>query len=292
MKARCQAPKAFTLVDLLVIITIIALVLAIWSPVSSRAKQQTMAAVCLSNQKALAMAWTVYADDNNRRLIGGNASGPATGGYNYSSWPGSESTWCLEPTRTESSPEQPIRAITDTVTLEQRFYGIRLGKLYPYIKRVEPYHCPADPSIQKAQPLDMYRSYSITGTMNGEDDPDHHPSQAKKAYVKMGEIKKPAAKMVFIEEYSPEQSWLHGSWVMHLYNPDYYTFWDIPAIWHDRKSTLSFADGHVEMVQWQDERTIELATLSWSEASAKKAEYSYKNPDLDFLYQALGGIPK
>ena len=38
----------------------------------------------------------------------------------------------------------------------------------------------------------------------------------------------------------------------------FWSWWDWPGAFHDGWNPLAFADGHVELKQWQDERTIRL----------------------------------
>jgi prepilin-type N-terminal cleavage/methylation domain-containing protein/prepilin-type processing-associated H-X9-DG protein len=63
--------RAFTLVELLVVIGIIALLVGILLPVLSRAQRQTRMAVCLSNQRQLIMALTMYCQENKGTFPGG-----------------------------------------------------------------------------------------------------------------------------------------------------------------------------------------------------------------------------
>ena len=64
--------RAFTLVELLVVIGIIAVLIGILLPVLSRAQRQTRVTVCLSNQRQLIMALFMYAQENKGVFPGGS----------------------------------------------------------------------------------------------------------------------------------------------------------------------------------------------------------------------------
>ena len=65
--------RGFTLIELLVVIAIIAILMAILMPALNRVREQGKRAVCLSNLKQLALAWIMYADENNGKLVNGAA---------------------------------------------------------------------------------------------------------------------------------------------------------------------------------------------------------------------------
>lgn len=56
--------KGFTLVELLVVISIIALLLSILMPSLTKARNSAKTVVCMSNLKQLALAYCMYTDDN------------------------------------------------------------------------------------------------------------------------------------------------------------------------------------------------------------------------------------
>jgi len=63
--------RAFTLVELLVVIGIIAVLIGILLPALSRANRQAKATACLSNQKQLIMALLMYCQENKGYFPGG-----------------------------------------------------------------------------------------------------------------------------------------------------------------------------------------------------------------------------
>ena len=64
--------RGFTLIELLVVIAIIAVLMAILIPTLHRAREQGQRAVCLNSLKQLTLAWMLYAQDNNYKIV--NAS--------------------------------------------------------------------------------------------------------------------------------------------------------------------------------------------------------------------------
>jgi prepilin-type N-terminal cleavage/methylation domain-containing protein len=65
--------QGFTLIELLVVISVIAILMAILMPALKRAREQGQRAVCVSTVKQLTLCWIMYADDNDDRLVNGEA---------------------------------------------------------------------------------------------------------------------------------------------------------------------------------------------------------------------------
>ena len=63
--------RRFTLIELLVVIAIIAILAALLFPVLGRAKEKTRRAVCMSNQRQIALAMSYYTLDFDQRIITG-----------------------------------------------------------------------------------------------------------------------------------------------------------------------------------------------------------------------------
>lgn len=61
--------RAFTLIELLVVIAIIAILMSVLMPALNRARLHGKRAACMGNLKQLTMAWILYADANDDRIV-------------------------------------------------------------------------------------------------------------------------------------------------------------------------------------------------------------------------------
>ncbi len=253
--------NAFTLIELLVVIAIIAMLLAIIMPALKIAKMQAQGIVCLANLRGLAMSWHSYAEDHDGRLVPGNIpnNNPSP---NY---------WVASPQDLQGNFMG-----TKPVLLENELNGIRKGLLYPYVGNTDNYHCPGDKGMTQHE--GGYRSYSITGLMNGE----QNKAEDKAYYVKKTiEIRMPDKKCVFLSNVDP-RGWNIGSWIMDYKLPE----WGDPlTIWHNKKGTLGFADGHAEMRRWVDDSTIYIAE------NQKRPPYTIPKDSEDLTFMQKAYIP-
>ncbi len=85
-----KTKSAFTLIELLTVIAIIAILASILIPVVSSVRASARAAVCVSNLRQMHMGFMLYAEDNNGRLPYGNNINviPFTDGLQNVRWNG------------------------------------------------------------------------------------------------------------------------------------------------------------------------------------------------------------
>lgn len=82
--SRLARRRAFTLVELMVVIGIIALLAALLFPVFARSREQGRKSQCVSNLRQLGSAFTLYAQDHDERLPRQAVVPPE--GTNYTCW--------------------------------------------------------------------------------------------------------------------------------------------------------------------------------------------------------------
>ena len=238
----------FTLIELLVVIAIIALLMAIMIPTLGRIKRQAAGSVCLSNQHQLVLAWILYAQDNDDRLVGGHDG--------YASSPSQDYDWVQLP-RTETGTVVARAA----ATLEDEIRGCERGALFPYVQEVDLYHCPGD---RRNRTEMTHRSYGIPGGMNGDVGTGASSwlmqNWGYPAYKKLTEIKNPGIKYVFLEEKTDVGGWNWGSWNLEKQGE---RWWDPIVVRHGRLSVLAFSDGHAVQHQWQQKSTLAMTDVPY-----------------------------
>jgi len=224
--------RGFTLIELLVVIAIIALLMAILMPVLHRAREQGMRAVCLSNLKQLTLAWIMYADENDGKIVNGQ-SGSARGSVGNPPYeiPWVGRCWADNYGSGGQMPE---------VQQEQ---AIKSGSLWEYVKDIDLYRCPTG---TRGEML----TYAPTNAVNakiqtGTDKPGvflRRTTDIRGSH---------ALRIVFIDE-----GWVTSvSYAVHYVKEQW---WDDPPVRHGDGVTLSFADGHSDYHKWRGIDTMKM----------------------------------
>ncbi|MBN2064547.1 MAG: type II secretion system protein [Sedimentisphaerales bacterium] len=246
--------KAFTLIELLVVITIIALLVSILMPSLNKAKQQATMAVCLSGQKQLMAAYIMYTSDNNDSMVR-----PWTQN-------GKLGDWVNDPINAAGTVMGDPRISTP----EDEKRGIEKGALWKYYKDHNLVHCPGDKRSFSAplytsltSGLGGWRSYSIVGTLNNRNATGQNEkrfglnsaSSPDNVIAKFSRVKMPQEKYVFIEE-GDHRGINMDQWLIQFDQTTYDRLIDSIGIYHNKKGTFSFADGHASVHDWQSKEII------------------------------------
>jgi prepilin-type N-terminal cleavage/methylation domain-containing protein len=136
--------KGFTLIELLVVIAVIAVLMAILMPALNIAREQARGITCLANQRSLAQAYIMYADNSDGSVCGGFARHEPVNGV---------PSWVMPPLDYSSGRIVGMGGSGTNVTLEQRLNGLREGALYPYLRETKVFHCPGDNRMTRGTSL-------------------------------------------------------------------------------------------------------------------------------------------
>src|SRR6266404_6487794 len=242
---RCFASSArriagFTLIELLVVVVVVAILAALLLPALDKAKEQGRSSVCRNNMRQIALAMTLYADDNS----------------DYLPWPGDvDRNW---------QPDWVFGGQLDTHPNNSDLwkdlgfgFHAESGSIFSYATgspRILPhrdsyagsfriYRCPSTGTLGEA--------LRVNFSMNEELDPMTDLTKAAPEGVKLANVVAPTQKILLVNEdpatmknasFKPQGTALSGHFVM-----------------HDGRVNVGFIDGHLEAMKDRKVRDIQTA---------------------------------
>lgn len=235
-RSKHASKNAFTLIELLVVIAIIAILAGMLLPALSKAKAKAQGTQCVSNEKQLQLAWTLYSEDADGQLVSNANTGGTLGAGNNTNL-----TWC---------PGWMKLPTNDGSATDNRFF--MHGLLGRYALNASLFKCPADKYIEPGRTQTYPRSMSMNNWMNYST-PLPNPNSVAAVYRRSQDLGKPSNLYVFMhEDPNSIEDCVFRQDMYPTGSPQNGTFapGNTPAALHSGATSMGFADGHVESKRW------------------------------------------
>jgi prepilin-type processing-associated H-X9-DG protein/prepilin-type N-terminal cleavage/methylation domain-containing protein len=239
--------KAFTLVELLVVIGIIAILIAILLPALNKAKQQALRLTCAANLRAQGQAMFMYVTQTG--YYPGHAAYRGSGNP-FAVWPtrlrqmtkgNRDVFWC--PANLEGFRWRQVSGTgAQFATVAETGYGYQVGELLLDVFVVPFSYGYNDWGANNPQPA------SIPNTQRGLGGDLWNPASRE---MKAGRVRR-ASEMIAIGDNISDGSW--------DYNIDPQNVREYPGKLHNNGSNILFCDGHVTWYSQRDVTRVDATT--------------------------------
>jgi len=250
--------RGFTLVELLVVIAIIGIIAALLLPAFARAKATAKRISCINNHKQLAVAWAIYATENNDSLVAVGKQSPPTIGQKF--W--IQGAFVVPPDNTNTQ-----------FILDRKF-----ALFADYFQTTTIYVCPTDRETVRVAGRDYpkIRSYALNAYTGWTGPWDYRLATGYRVFRQYSDVSlsMPEGLFLFADVQPDSICWPYFGVEMDM---DY--FFNFPGSSHSRGGVISYADGHAEWHRWEDPRTV----TAYSPSYHRHHDASALNPDLPWL---------
>ena len=238
----------FTLVELLVVIAIIGILAGMLLPALAAAKRKASMAACLNNQKQMALAVKLYADEY-RDLFP-----DPQGAINAGTKPGFSHVgggfWFYPDTAVSGTADAAQKGVTDLLTTN--------NLLFEFAKNPSVFHCPGDTRLNN--PVGngwCFDSYALTVNVNAETTYMGWGNY----YQTFAAVARPSNCALACEQCDPRGYNMGSFWGWGSAGSTF-AYCDIFAAFHGNVNTFVFVDGHAEAHRWVDPVFVNAAKLA------------------------------